>query len=252
MDESLYGQFAEVAEHHWWFEGRRQVVRAAIAPAMAGLTPTGERLEILDVGCGTGAMLGMLGEFGAVSGLEMEPAAIATCHELYGDAVTVLQGSVPDDVPGDGRIDVVTAFDVIEHLDDDLGAVQRLCEAVRPGGLFVSTVPAFPSLWGQQDVISHHKRRYRRGPYVELIESAGLTVERCTYFNTWLFPVAAAVRLGRRVLPEKDGAPGSDLSTSGPKLDGLLTRIFASERHLVRRTSLPVGVPILVIARRPG
>lgn len=251
MDDVLYGQFAEVGGANWWFEGRRQVVEAVLEEAL-GTAPADPPRSILDVGCGTGPMLGMLGRFGRVEGLELSPDAIDHCHATYGDAVVVHRGRVPDDLPADGTYDVVAAFDVIEHLADDAAALRRIHDTVRPGGLFVSTVPAFPSLWGQQDVLSHHYRRYRRGGYRRLLEEAGFEVDRATYFNTWLFPPVAAVRTFSRLKGDGRHAPGSDFDLSPPAVDRVLTRVFGSERRLVRRHDLPFGVSLLTLARRPA
>lgn len=252
MDDQLYDLFSEVGADHWWFEGRRQVVQTVIGEYLP-TSPVGapDRPSIIDIGCGTGAMLGMLGTFGSVTGLEMFEEAVEICRAEYGDAVDMRIGKIPDDLPADGSFDVACAFDVVEHIEDDLAAVQRIYDTVRPGGLFISAVPAFPILWGDQDVLSHHFRRYRRKPYEQLLRDGGFTVERSTYFNTWLFPPAAAVRIGNRIVRRKDAEPKSDLELSSARLDKVLTRVFASERHVVRRHSLPFGVSLLAIARRP-
>ncbi|MCB1038758.1 MAG: class I SAM-dependent methyltransferase [Acidimicrobiales bacterium] len=249
----MYDLFSEVGEAHWWFEGRRQVVEAVMGEFLPPNWP-GEptRPEIIDIGCGTGAMLGMLGGFGHVTGLEMFEEAVAHCRAQYGDVADIRLGQIPDDLPTDGSFDVACAFDVIEHIEDDRSAVERIHDLVRPGGLFVSAVPAFPSLWGDTDVLSHHFRRYRRRPYVQLLEQAGFQVEKATYFNTWLFPAAATVRIGSRVLRRGDATPKPDLELSSKRVDRVLTKVFASERHLVERTSLPFGVSLLAVARRPA
>jgi SAM-dependent methyltransferase len=255
VDEALYDQFADVGDTHWWFEGRRQVLAAAIEVALAdpAMRPPGDQpLQILEVGCGTGANLGMLARFGSVHGLEMWPDAVETCRATFGDAIPVDVGAIPDDVPSDGRFDVVCAFDVIEHLDDDVAGLESMRRALRPGGTIVIAVPAFPILWGQQDELSHHRRRYRRKTLVAGLTRAGFAVERTTYFNTWLFPAAAVVRIARRIITAgRDVPPGSDLSMSNTTVDRILTKVFASERHLVRRWSLPFGVSLLAIARSP-
>lgn len=252
VDDHMYDVFSEVGAGHWWFEGRRQIVSAVMREFLEESGP-GElsRPEIIDIGCGTGAMLAMLSKFGHVTGLEMFAEAADVCRAEFGDSVDIRLGRVPEDLPTDGSFDVACAFDVVEHIEDDVDALKRIHHAVRPGGLFVSTVPAFASLWGDNDVLSHHFRRYRRKPYVALVEAAGFQVERATYFNTWLFPIAAVVRVGQRLFRRKS-APRPDLEMSSPLFDKLLTRVFASERHLVRRRSLPFGVSLLVIARRPA
>jgi SAM-dependent methyltransferase len=247
VDERLYDQFADIGDRHWWFGARRQIIGAVLRDVL----PADPERNLLDVGCGTGTMLGMLSAFGSVHGLEMSPEAIEACRVTYGDAVDVRQGSVPDDVPSDASFEVVAAFDVIEHLDDDASALQALREATRPGGLLVVTVPAFMFLWGQQDELSHHRRRYRRGELRDAIEDAGFVIDRMTYFNTWLFPLVAAIRVTRRLLPGRNRPPGSDFDMSSRGVDRVLERVFASERHLLRRVSFPFGVSLLALARRP-
>lgn len=252
MDEHLYETFADVAEDHWWFEGRRKVVEAVLHEALPPTGPGVAERQIIDVGCGTGSMLGMLGQFGQVQGIEMYPDAIATCHAIYGDAVPVQLGRIPDDLPTDSSFDLVGAFDVIEHIEDDFGVVKHIHDLLRPGGLFVVTVPAFPLLWGVTDVMSHHCRRYRTKGLVEVLTAAGLEVERTTYFNTWLFPPVAAIRVGRRIIPGSRNMEKPDLALTSGRVDGVLTRVFASERHVVRKHSFPFGVSLLALARRPS
>jgi SAM-dependent methyltransferase len=140
---------------------------------------------------------------------------------------------------------------VVEHIEDDVDAVARMAAGLRPGGLFVATVPAFPILWGQTDVLSHHMRRYRRVPFEQVLRDGGLELERITHFNTWLFPAAATVRVGRRLISRPGREPGSDLSMTPRWADRALTALFASERRVVRRHSLPFGVSLLALARRP-
>lgn len=251
MDDALQGQFAEVGGANWWFEGRRQVVRAVLEDALGG-EPTAPERKVLDVGCGTGPMLGVLGRFGRVDGLELSAEAVAHCRATHGDEVRIRQGRIPDDLPADASYDLVGAFDVIEHLADDVGAVARIRDTLRPGGTFVSTVPAFPSLWGQQDVLSYHYRRYRQADYRRVLEAGGLEVVRASYFNMWLFPPVAVVRAVGRLRGDGRRAPGSDFDLSPPAVDRVLTRVFASERHLVRRRDLPFGVSLLALARRPA
>lgn len=250
MDERLYDQFRDIGDSNWWFEARRKIVGAVLRDALAPSGASNER-RLLDVGCGTGTMLGMLSAFGSVHGLELSPEAVETCRGRYGSTVELHQGSIPGDLPTDGTFDVVGAFDVIEHLDDDAAVLERLRAALRPGGLLVVTVPAFMFLWGQQDVLSHHRRRYRARELRERLVAAGFVVDRLTYFNTWLFPVVATVRVGRRLFG-RGRPPGSDFDMAVGRFDRLLERVFASERHVVRRWSLPFGVSLLALARRPG
>lgn len=249
MDDQLYTRFEAIGDSHWWFEGRRQIVEAVLEEVLGPVGPDPRR-TVLDLGCGTGTMLAMLGRFGTVTGLEMSADAVAVSRAAH-PGVDVHVGILPDGLAPGSRFDLVGAFDVVEHIEDDRAAVTHIHDTVEPGGLFVSTVPAFPVLWGHEDVLSHHFRRYRRKSYRSLLEAAGFEVEHLSYFNTWLFPAAATVRIGRRLVGGGGGdAPRSDLGFTSPRLDRALTSLFASERHLVRKHALPFGVSLLAVARR--
>ena len=141
--------------------------------------------------------------------------------------------------------DVVLALDVLEHLDDDATALAEAARLLKPGGTLVVTVPALPSLWGAQDVVSHHRRRYTKRTLRGLFARAGLPAPEVTYFNTLLLPPLAAVRwLARARGPSTE--PPSDFEKNRPGLaNELLARVFALERHLLRHLSLPVGVSLL-------
>ena len=120
-------------------------------------------------------------------------------------------------------------------------------------GFVLVTVPAFPSLWGNQDVVSHHKRRYTARSLADAFARAGVALTWSSYFNTALFPAVAAVRWTRRILGASDAPHASDLESARPgAVNELLERVFAAERHLVGRVRLPVGVSLIAVARRPG
>lgn len=250
----MYAEFVDAGEAHWWFDGRRRIVESVLRQAIAAQPPppAGTERQILEVGCGTGVMLPMLAEFGAVRGLEMFPDAIAACEAVYGDRFPIDLGRIPDDLPSDASLDVVGAFDVIEHIDDDFGAVRAIHDALTPGGLFVLTVPAFPILWGVTDDLSHHVRRYRSARLHDALTAAGFEILRSTHFNTWLFPAAAVFRIGRRVIPGTPKADQPDIAVTPASWDKALAHVFASERRVLRHVDLPVGVSILAVARRPA
>jgi SAM-dependent methyltransferase len=145
--------------------------------------------------------------------------------------------------------DAALALDVIEHVDDDAAALAEAARVVRPGGFVLATVPALPSLWGNQDVVSHHKRRYTRRSLADAFARARLPLTWISYFNTALFPAVAAVRWSRRLLG-RDGASASDFESGRPgAVNELLERVFAAERHLVGRVRLPAGVSLIAVAR---
>jgi hypothetical protein len=136
---------------------------------------------------------------------------------------------------------------VLEHIDDDLAGLRALRDRLRPGGWMVITVPAFSFLWSHHDIVHHHKRRYRKQELIRLASETGLSPVTTTYFNTLLFPVITVVRFVKNLL----GRESADDAIMPPRLvNGILTAVFASERHLVGRITLPVGVSILMVARR--
>ena len=242
MEAQLYLDLDALEDDHWWFRGRRAIVRAALARRLA---PAARR-EILDVGCGTGGMLPLLATFGRVEGLEAEPVAVASARRRAPGTV-VHVGALPEGIPAGRSWDLVTAFDVIEHIEDAVAALRAIRGVLLPGGQFVCTVPAFPFLWSRHDEANHHFRRYTRATLLRDLEAAGFRVEWTTYFNSILFPVVVAARLAGRFLPARGSA--SDVEPTPALLNRALTALFASERHVVTRVSVPFGVSLLAFAR---
>lgn len=243
MEATLQHQFARIGQTHWWFQGRRRVVASVLR---RHLEPgPGRALRILDVGCGNGEMLDMLRELGTVTGIDVSADAVEHCRARFDDALDVRLGGIPDGLPPAGSADVVTAFDVIEHLDDDLDALRHLRRVLGDDGTLVVTVPAFAFLWGPHDMVSHHRRRYRANQLGARLEGAGFVVERLTYFNSLLFPAVAAVRLARRALGE--GPPRSDFSELPLAINRALTALFGLEALMLARFDLPIGVSLLAV-----
>lgn len=241
MERAIYDRLREIEQDHWWFAGRRAVLTAEIA--RLGL-PAAAR--VLEAGCGTGGNLAMLQQFGQVSAIEPDGPSRAYAAERSG--ADVREGWLPNGLPDFGApFDMVCAFDVVEHVDDDRGAVAALAGLLKPDGKLVITVPAYAWMWSAHDAAHHHKRRYA-GPQVrQLVEATGLKVRRVTHFNTLLFPPIAAIRLAKAAL-RQDG--GDDEALPPPALNRLLAGVFAAERGLLRATDLPFGVSILAIAEK--
>ena len=244
MERELYDEHASLERDHWWFVGRRAIVNAVLA---CHLPPKAGR-QILDVGCGTGGMLPLLSTFGHVRGIEAEPLAVECCRSSFGEFEVQL-GSIPAEVPADGSIDVVTAFDVIEHIEDDLGALRSFGEAVGPGGTVVLTVPALGWLWSDHDVVNGHQRRYTRRRLVDVAQRAGFQVEHLSYFNTALLPIVAASRIAQR-RARRPATPRSDFTMPSRWANAILTRVLRSERWIVAQRGLPIGVSLIAVLTR--
>jgi SAM-dependent methyltransferase len=202
---------------------------------------------ILDAGTGTGANLRLLRTLGfaRVTGIDFSAEAIRFCAEKgLGE---VQPGDVCALPFADRQFDLVLATDIIEHVEDDLAALREIRRVLRPGGHSLLTVPAFPILWGLQDEVSHHRRRYRLPLLVERLRAAGLTPRRCFYFNYLLFlPILAARRL-MRILNIRLASEG-EVNTEW--LNRMLTPLFRLDVKTAPWLRPPFGASALVTAIR--
>lgn len=241
MERHTYARMRELQQTHWWFTARRDILGAEIARL-----PLPRPARILEVGCGPGGNLELLKRFGDVRAIEPDAESRAYAAEQAG--VPVDGGLLPDGLPDlGGPFDLVAAFDVVEHVDDDAGAVAALGRLLKPDGFLVTTVPANPWMWSEHDAQHHHKRRYTLPAYRRLFDDAGLTVRRATHFNTLLFPPIAAIRLAKSATGRRGG---DDEALPSPLVNGALRRVFGAEKALLRAGDLPFGVSILVIGQR--
>jgi SAM-dependent methyltransferase len=199
-------------------------------------------------------MVSALGGAGSVIGIDADRSGALSTAEAGGAAalpkgVAFVLGSAEHVPLRAASCDGALALDVIEHVDDDAAALSETARLVRPGGFLLVTVPALPSLWGRQDEVSHHKRRYTSRTLALAFRRAGLELAWRSYFNTVLFPAIASVRWARRALGRVDGDESDFDSGSPGLLNAALTRVFASERHLIGRVRLPIGVSLIAVAR---
>lgn len=244
MREDFYSEYFRIEDRHWWFVGRRRIVLAVVASRLATRRHA-SATRILDFGCGTGTMLAHLRRFGYVEGIDADERAVGFCRARGEERVHLLpSGALP--YPDDS-FDLITALDVLEHIEDDCGTLRELARVLRPGGTFLATVPAHRWMWGAQDDVSHHFRRYTSRELAERMRAAELDVERLTYFNAILFAPIAAVRLARRLRPPK-GEPRSDFEmTQGQAANRVLAGLFSCEARWLNRRDLPLGVSLLVL-----
>jgi SAM-dependent methyltransferase len=243
MMEHTYPILREVEEVHWWYIGRRKILSQFVGEAVKDVTD--RKPQILDVGCGTGGNVVMLNEHGDAYGIDVSEDAVRFCHERGLERVEL---GAADELPfEDGKFDLVTALDVVEHLDDDLGALKEFRRVLRPDGKILIFVPTFMFLWGIQDDVSNHRRRYRLPELLRIVREAGFEVERSTYANITFFTPVLVVRTFMRWFKMKaDTELGIGLSALN-KPQGWL---FGSERHWLKHFNIPFGVSALCIARR--
>ena len=245
MQSHHYPILFEVEETHWWYVGRRRIIQSLIERICA--TSNKANPGILDVGCGTGANLKMLAGYGKAEGVDISPQAVDFCRQRGLDSVTL--GAAEQLPYDDASFDVVTALDVIEHLDDDVAGLREMRRVLRRDGRVLLFVPAFMFLWGVQDDVSNHRRRYTLPSLLKAVEAAGFSVEWSSYANISFFLPVLVVRsvmrwLGLRAETEY----GINISP----LNGPFSRLFAAERLIFKHGRLPFGVSAVCIARRVG
>lgn len=243
MLETTYATDSAAEETHWWFVGRRRLFARELEGAGV---PRNAR--VLDIGTGVGTNLRMLRnlEFSAVEGLDPSKEAVHWCASKGLGPVHL--GSVNDIPFENGAFDVVLATDVIEHVDDDGRAMEEVARVLAPNGIALITVPAFPSLWGLEDDVSLHRRRYRMRALRQLVYESGLAVRRAYHFNYLLFiPIWGARRMMRLTNPRLQ----SETQIRTPLLDRLLSVVFAVDVLTAPRLRLPFGVSILILAAKP-
>jgi SAM-dependent methyltransferase len=241
MEPEAYADMAAVEARHWWFRGRRAVLRAVIG--RLGLPP-GAR--ILELGSGTGGNFETLAGFGAVTAVEMD----AYAREISARKpvpVELHPGALPEAFDlGDQTFDLVCLFDVLEHVEDDAGTLRTLRRLLAPGGAAVITVPAHPKLFGPHDVALHHKRRYERAELERKLRTAGLRTETLTFINAALLPLAFLLRwLDKRFARRR--ASGTAIPP-GP-VNEVFAALFAAEGPLLGVTTLPFGLSLLAVVR---
>ena len=253
MESSLYDEYISIEDTHWWFRGRREIITTVLRPHVR------PPARIIDIGSGGGAVAQALLEFGNVTACDIDVRCAANVARRAG--MSFAYGTAEAVPFADGRFDLVTAFDVLEHLDDDVKALREMARVARPAGLIAVTVPAYGWMWGRQDEISHHRRRYTSRSLRQAITDARLIPLRLTAFNTILFPGIAAVRITRRIaqrLAGRERKPDpaglrSDFSMTKPgPLNDLLAATFSAEAALLGLVDLPIGVSLLALAERPA
>lgn len=238
-----FALLAEAEPRSFWFRSRNALVLWALRRWFA------EARSILEIGCGTGFVLGAIAEAHpevALTGAEAFPEALAYARRRAPAAELVTADA--RSLPWSDAFDVVCAFDVLEHIDADVTVLANMAAATRPGGGVLITVPQHPWLWSEPDSYAGHVRRYTRRELRAKLEGAGFHVEHLTSFVSLLLPVMVAARLRDRRRPA-DYDPVAEIAPPA-RLDAVLQRVMDAERLLITAgVHLPAGGSLLAIAR---
>lgn len=245
MEQHTYGIMNDVEDKHWWFVGRRAILEEFMRMIVQNPKSENQNPKILDVGCGTGANLEMLAQFGASEGVDVSDDALEFCKAK---GLKVHKGLAENLPFQDESFDVVTALDVVEHLDNDVAGLKEMHRVLKTGGKTLIFVPAFMWLWGVQDDISNHRIRYTKKQIVERLEKAGFEIERATYAN-WTF--FAPILAGRTLMKITGIKPESENNVNVSALNGIFGKIFSAEKLWLKNFDFPFGVSIVITAKKP-
>lgn len=242
MESSVYAIESQVEEHHWWFEGRRKLLSNIIAALKIPLD-----IPVLDVGTSTGTNLRLMRKLGFtdLQGVDISDEAIRFCADK--GFLTVTKGDVCSLPFGNNSFGFILATDVIEHVDDDTKALMEIKRVIHPDGFAVITVPAFSFLWGVQDNVSHHKRRYTKTDIGDVIKNAGLYSIRSFYFNYLLF---APIWIIRRLIRLFNIDLKSENQINTNAINYILKQIFAFDIWSAYWIKPPFGVSIVYVVKK--
>lgn len=240
MDKTSHDIEKQVKEFHWWFSGRRKLLKSILSPLCLPPDPFA-----LDIGCGTGSNLKLLQTEGFnVVGLDISLYAL---HLAKMHTHLLVNGDVNMLPIRPESLGLIIAMDIFEHLEDDRNGIHECFHALRSGGILILTVPAFRYLRGSQDLVTQHKRRYTKKEILDLLTLGGFEVLKSSYFNFFLFfPILFARRttqlLGLKISSENE--------INSPLVNFFLKGIFSLEPYILKHFSFPFGVSILCIARK--
>ena len=255
-EPEFFASLFAIEDRHFWFRARNRVIGALVRDLTANLAPG---YRVLEVGCGTGAVLATLEKTcdqGTVIGMDLFEEGLGFARQRT--SCQLVQGDIHNP-PFEEKFDIVGLFDVLEHLPDDRRVLNDLAHLLAPGGALMLTVPANPSLWSYFDEAGHHQRRYEEAELTQKLQESGYRIEFLTPYMAALFPL---VWLGRRLAARragwsKDGDKNqvnkltSDEFRIVPVLNEVLAQwLFLEARWVARRRHLPLGTSLLAIARR--
>ncbi len=239
MQTAEFAKMRALGGTHWWFLGRKHLLRALLGPII------GPDALILDAGCGTGLAGGVLLGLGTVIGLDIAPEAL--CDRAPGSAESLCLASVNPAPFADETFDLVVALDIIEHIEDDSAVLNEFYRICKPGGRVLLTVPAYGWMYSAHDEALGHFRRYTASEVGRLMEDAGFRLVKVSHCVTAPFAAAAGFRFIRRVVRSRGG---SDLFEVPRPLNSILTGIMRVEAALLRHMNLPFGLSIVAIGKK--
>jgi SAM-dependent methyltransferase len=242
LEKEEYQIMYELEETHWWYVGMRAIVFSLLDRHCEN-----KNTKTLDAGCGTGIMLEYLRRYGITFGIDVAQEAIAYCMKRGERNISQASASaLPFD---DKEFDLVTSFDVICTLESDAElSIREFHRVLKKDGVLLLRVPAYNWLRGHHDLAVHVEHRFTTQEVKCALEALGFHVEKATYCNIWLLPLALFKRL---ILDRLGiGTEGSDVKPLPWPVNGIFAAILASEAELMRWIDIPLGLSVVALARR--
>lgn len=245
METVEYQRMFEMEDSHWWFQSRYALTSRILERAAARLK--GHPIKHLDLGCGTGMFLERQGDRRETYGLDFSPEGLRFSSQRGLERLVCADSQ---ELPfSSNSFDIVTAFDLIEHVADDNRLVAEVHRILRPGGFLLATVPAHPFLWGSHDKALHHIRRYRKKDFERLFEPDLWIRRRFTYSFFAIFIPATAVRMMRRAAAA-NGKPQADTRATPAAINTMLKGIHQIENAWIERFDAPIGLSLTTVREK--
>lgn len=235
---------AEREQTYWWHLGRLRIIQTYVKRALKGVA----KPKILNVGCGTGGTIDMLEAFGTVDNVDISDDAIRFMKQQGYKRIKKVTGiKLPFKA---NEFDMVGAFDVLEHIEPQVGALEEWRRIIKPGGAVVITVPAYQWLWSNHDASLHHKRRYTTNRLEEAANKAGLVVEKKSYAIVFSLGLVVGFRTLNKLLGRKTDSETSYVDI--PEwMNSLFIHFLYVEAWFHRYIRFPFGTSVVTILRKP-
>jgi ubiquinone/menaquinone biosynthesis C-methylase UbiE len=245
LEKALYDNVNRLQDEHWWFASRRRFVREVLDKAVIS-----DNAAILDIGCGSGAMIDFLHNYGKfVAGIDYSAYAIKLCAE--NGHKDLVRGTVENLPFIDGAFDLITSFEVLYHkaVGDDSKVIKEMYRVCKKGGKVLVVDSAFNFLKGKHDDFAHGARRYTVKQLSKKLEDSGFRIRKASYIYMAIFPLLCVIRAAKNIFLPKSTS-SSELHPAPRFLNDLMIKIFEAESAMLGRMSLPFGVSLICLAEK--
>ena len=243
MDESAYQKHLEMDRSHFWRIGKRRLVLRWLTEALKDKSAP----RFLDIGSACTIFPDKLSKLGDVIVVDPHRPSVEAASKIFG--LDARYGALPENIPFAGKVDVISMLDVLEHIEDEKGALNKVYHLLEDDGVFILTVPACQWLWTQHDEILHHYRRYSKKRLKLVLQDAGFQVGRISYYTCLLFPLAVVQRLLSRLQPKEDKSE-YNVKVPHPIINTSFDYMMQFEALLLRFVNLPYGLSLIAICRK--